>query len=325
VNRDARHSPPRLRLSIFAMTTVAGVLAHMAGPAVAAIPMNSENVMDKKIPLSHVPAFLTAGPDGLMWVTEDHANLIARIGPSGRVKEFYVGESTTPSGITVGPDGNIWVALSNGNAVLRIGPGGALTKFNTPSLNPNQIITGPDGHLWFTSPGSSIGRMSVSGDLQTFVASGYPQGIAAGPDGNVWFAAEFGDHVARITPTGEITEFPTGFNSLPVGMTTGPDGNLWFTELSGQIVRMTPEGDMVDFPVPNPTSAPAWITVGPDGNLWFTNLGVDAPGGVGFVTVDGHVREFVGNVAAQGIAVGPDGRTIWFAEELHEAVIAFRP
>jgi virginiamycin B lyase len=39
--------------------------------------------------------------------------------------------------------------------------------------------------------------------------------------------------VARITVTGEITEFPVPTTmSSPYGIASGPDGNVWFTEFS---------------------------------------------------------------------------------------------
>jgi len=47
----------------------------------------------------------------------------------------------------------------------------------------------------------------------------------------LWFTENEGDRIGRITPTGQITEFPlpTGSGS-PEGITAGPDGTLWFTK-----------------------------------------------------------------------------------------------
>ena len=73
-----------------------------------------------------------------------------------------------------------------------------------------------------------------------------PFGITAGPDGNLWFTECISNagscsysKIGRITPNGQITEFPlptpTKYNE-PHGITAGPDGNLWFTEEgNGQI------------------------------------------------------------------------------------------
>jgi streptogramin lyase len=83
-------------------------------------------------------------------------------------------------------------------------------------------------------------------------SSGIPQAITAGLDGNLWFTectfnSSSGkctdDRIGRITPGGQITEFPP----LPTPgsevqhITAGPDGNLWFTEQDGnKIGRITP-------------------------------------------------------------------------------------
>ena len=64
----------------------------------------------------------------------------------------------------------------------------------------------------------------------------------AGPDGNLWFTEDAGNNIGRITPAGEITEFPLPTpGSGPAGITVGPDGNLWFTEQIGnKIGRINP-------------------------------------------------------------------------------------
>src|SRR5262245_54288010 len=72
-------------------------------------------------------------------------------------------------------------------------------------------------------------------------------GITAGPDGNVWFADPVAHAVGRITPAGQVTEFPTpGIEADAI--TAGPDGNLWFLNnaltFSGSpaVGRITPDG-----------------------------------------------------------------------------------
>jgi hypothetical protein len=104
--------------------------------------------------------------------------------------------------------------------------------------------------------------------------------LTVGAGGNIWFGVTTaaGTAIARITPSGAITEFPlpAGYG-LPAGLTAGPDGNLWFTEgpsgakSPGAIVRMTPSGALTKFSLPARHASPGDLTVGPDGNLWFTD------------------------------------------------------
>ena len=103
--------------------------------------------------------------------------------------------------------------------------------------------------------------------------------ITAGPDGAVWFtevipnaqnsSVTITGKIGRITPAGQISEFPLSSNSYARGITAGPDGNLWFTE-PGKIGRITPAGHISEFPLPASESTSAFITTGPDGALWFT-------------------------------------------------------
>jgi hypothetical protein len=62
--------------------------------------------------------------------------------------------------------------------------------------------------------------------------------ITVGPDNALWFTevipnAQSGKivgKIGRITPDGQISEFPLPSNSFAASITTGRDGNLWFIE-----------------------------------------------------------------------------------------------
>jgi streptogramin lyase len=73
-----------------------------------------------------VPEWITAGPDGALWFTEERASNIGRITTSGEITEY-----PTPTadaylfGITAGPDGALWFIESIGNigqVVLAVSP-----------------------------------------------------------------------------------------------------------------------------------------------------------------------------------------------------------
>lgn len=141
-----------------------------------------------------------------------------------------------------------------------------------------------------------------------------PEGIAAGPDGNLWFAERGSNSIGRMTPDGQLTEFPLStVGSKPFQITAGPDGNLWFTEwAAGQIGRITPGGEITEFPVCD-YCRPWGITAGPDGNLWFTLPGA---GEVGSISPAGEVTRIPLPSAAgsepRQIVLGPDGN-LWTA------------
>jgi streptogramin lyase len=146
-----------------------------------------------------------------------------------------------------------------------------------------------------------------------------PVAITRGPDGNLWFTESTawfanGTAIGRITPAGEIAEFPGAHPSSSFqAIVAGPDGNLWFTE-NAAIGRITTSGSISTFAVPNGFK-PAAITAGSDGNLWFTDSGGSS--GIGRITPAGQVTIFSGPGEGRQpheLAAGPDGN-VWFTEQ----------
>ncbi len=143
-----------------------------------------------------------------------------------------------------------------------------------------------------------------------------PSGIAAGPDGNVWFTEEWtaAHKIGRITPEGQITEFPLASTANLNSITAGSDGNMWFTEGTSTVGRITPKGSIAEFEVPGFGDRQTdGITAGPDGNLWFREV---YPNAIGRVTPKGQFAEFPlpeGSGFPIQLATGPDGN-VWFTE-----------
>ena len=285
------------------------------------------------------------------------AAVIAPMAPATGASHTAVGTITeypfpTPGGspsVAGGPDGNMWFTKGSANQIGRITVprahgrfrgqgGGAIHEITVPTPNsePSDIVAGPDGAIWFTEfRASQIGRLDLAtGTItefpipnsdrffdiftQTFTTSTGPRGITVGPDGNLWFAQFNASRIGRITPSGEITQFPTPTpNSRPVGITAGPDGNVWFTEPVGnKIGRITPDGVITEFPLPTPMSRPVGITLGLDGGLWFAEYIGNKIGRIDPAT--GAITEIVVPTPNSGpnfIEVGPDG-ALWFTESL---------
>ena len=146
-------------------------------------------------------------------------------------------------------------------------------------------MSGPDGALWFLE-GTKVGRVTTSGAFTEYpvpptpgrVYPGILSELTVGPDGNLWLTITSPNSIARITPTGVVTNFPITATGTLGGITKGADGNLWFTEAqAGKIGRITPAGQLLpELSVPSSMSLPLGITTGPDGALWFTETNVTA-------------------------------------------------
>jgi streptogramin lyase len=162
-----------------------------------------------------------------------------------------------------------------------------------------------------------------------FGGSSGATGITAGPDGNAWFTDPVAGAVGRITPAGQVTEFPTPGISAGA-ITAGPDGNLWFVGNaltfagSPALGRITPAGQVSTFTLPDDFTQPNQITAGPDGNVWLTENVYPTGEKVARITPTGQVTEFPIPVPpgvsgqADGITAGPDGNLYL----LHDAILA---
>jgi streptogramin lyase len=141
-------------------------------------------------------------------------------------------------------------------------------------------------------------------------------GMTLGPDGNIWAINFDADRVARITPSGQLTEFafPNLFGLRDI--TLGPDGNFWVSaDNSGGFGIMSPSGQVVkecpnlDDPI-NPAANMSPESITRVGNrVWFSSgspasiASFDANCGNGLGFSAGSGVEFI-----QGI-----GDSLWFS------------
>lgn len=207
-----------------------------------------------------------------------------------QITEFPLASVDFPGAIAAGSDGKMWFANSQGNGVL-------------PAYEEKYIY--------------GIDSITSSGQIAEFRApTSYASELTAGPDGSIWYLGE--DKIGRITPAGQVTEFPVSRPFEEGQITAGPDGNLWVTKRDDSgtdaIIRVTPSGQISEFPIRRGESGPNAITAGGEGNVWFTEYFGDQ---IGRITPNGQITEFAvptPNAGLKGIAPGPEG-DLWFTEE----------
>jgi virginiamycin B lyase len=96
--------------------------------------------------------------------------------------------------------------------------------------------------------------------------------IAAGPDGNIWLTLAFnaaGKDVAKVTPSGQVTEYELGNFANLWSITAGSDGNLWVAHNGGvtKFSPASPETTVETTTIEEIIGSNAMVT-GPDGDLW---------------------------------------------------------
>lgn len=147
--------------------------------------------------------------------------------------------------------------------------------------------------------------------------------LTAGPDGNLWFTGpRTGSEdltIGKVTPGGEVTQYPQPSRGRKYSITAGPDGNLWFVDWGRRAIgRITLDGAVTVFQLPDPESRPTAIAAGSDGNLWFTDGRASR---IGRISPNGEIAEFPlpAGRHPNSIAAGADGN-LWFTERAADRI-----
>jgi virginiamycin B lyase len=305
--------------------TVTASLARRAALAAAALALlpasaSAEPKLDGEFPVSTQPQYLTAGPDGNVWVALQ--DKVAKVAPDGTVTEYDPQKVTFPKGIATGPDGNLWVTQSNG--VARFSPADPLAaeSFQVAAVSdPRSIVTGPDGNLW-TASGDQVVKIPP-GNPAGFTA--YPvtglsaRGIASGGDGNLWVADFGGQRVLSVTTAGATTPYDVGGGVQEVA--AGPGNQIAYANPGASphhVGRIVPGGAPEKTDVG--TTDPFGIAFGPDGAYWFAEFATNS---IGRMTVDGQVTRLTGLAQGSGpryLTAGP-GNTLWVSLQTSNEIL----
>jgi virginiamycin B lyase len=164
-----------------------------------------------------------------------------------KLERFYIRRAHVPSDPVQGPDGAVWFTLDG--AMGRVSADGRVTVFRTPHLDPFGTPANLDGDLWFLDGRRDVvSRIDLVGHARV-VSRRFPKGallwgIATGADGNLWITEAGADAIARMTPSGRVTQTARlPHDSFPTQITAGSDGSLWFSVADG-VGRVTPAGTL---------------------------------------------------------------------------------
>jgi virginiamycin B lyase len=250
--------------------------------------------------------------------------------------QFPWGDTNLPNqvnGIVTGSDKNVWYTDYNGHALIKMQMTGKTSLFpltfgTNTNFYPGNLTVGSDGKFYIGAYGNPgfIGVATTSGSfsVKTIPSGDYSADgrLVLGPDGNVWFTEQA--HVAKITTSGTVTEFPypDGFASNTYGsIVAGSDGDLWVSEYSQNVIDdVDPsDGSIAQYPLP---CSPTGLVSAKDGNVWAacsnnTLLRISTSGSYNVVAnplgTDGYPSSFT---------LGADGNP-WFTTANHNMIGEF--
>jgi streptogramin lyase len=247
-----------------------------------------------------VPLDIAAAPDGGAWFGEGEQSKLGYVSASGTLTEYPEPQWASGSfGVAVSKDGSVWTTgreqvggkvVWGTQLIIRRHPDGTFSSYHVPEAEPGHQTPQP-----------------FEGD------------ITEGPDGNIWFTELEGEHIGRLTPSGEAAYFPLPPHTIQFGITSGPDGALWFTQTdfetgASAIGRITTNGQVTWFPITG--SYPFAITAGPDGALWFTEPEAHK---IGRITTAGAVTYYpTPESSTWPTGITSENGVLWFANENQE-------
>ena len=204
---------------------------------------------------------LSAGPNNTVWFAEAYYSTkrIGKIGTDGSGLTWYdIPDSNSgAAALTTGSDGKIWFLENGGTRIGRIDTNGAnLTWFQVALggvgtfSSVYDIKLGPDGNVWFSAPGSRVGKITISGVVTAYTASGSnysgsPLGLTSGLNNLMWFSYSSGPNLGSVDSNGTITPVstngnPNGIVGISSRLASDSSGNLWFGLNAGYVPGPAP-------------------------------------------------------------------------------------
>ena len=354
------HELGRRRVSMLFLGSVAIIsLCTAASSATADEPITIVPESVHEVSLGAYAFAFTFGPEeGIWYMGNGSGRTLYRVTKAGIPTGNFplkwgekLGYSEEPGSIldfATGTDGALWY-VANGWEPTSIELLGRMTTTGEVTAEflvgeVNGLAGGPGARIWFTEGNGVIKRVVGSGSVEEFtVPTGVgkdlpsyssPGALVAGPDGNMWFL-DYGlndedhDFVGRITPQGEIKEFPLPGEfrepQYQEWIAAGPGGDVWVATSTGLLYEVSPDGVVEQSTLPRVEGEIEGIAAGPEGDLWYTSGAVFGGTTLGRVTPAGDTTLFQSQSASTGWddpTLGPDGN-LWFIDD--EDLVSVKP
>lgn len=188
------------------------------------------------------PSELAAGPDGMVYVSNESIARIDRINPytNAFIANFIPAASnglSLPAAMRVRPDGFLYISEYTGDKIMKFNAGSG--AFNSSFTAGGVVgITNDvnDKLIVFSEDANRIYRYSTTGTqeaaITTLPAWTDVQSLVVDAAGNYYYCDEAARMVIKVTPAGVRSTFITmAAGSTPYSLAIAPDGSFWIGDV----------------------------------------------------------------------------------------------
>ncbi|MGE4632156.1 MAG: hypothetical protein AAEJ47_03885 [Planctomycetota bacterium] len=182
-------------------------------------------------PVGSVPYGIAIDSDGRICVSCSYGNVVQVLSSDGQlINEINVG--FFPTGICAAHDGGLWLAEKGG--MRRLDSSGATVWTGLAGVFPIAVTTDLQGRAWFSCQNSHQVVVVGADGIENIVdVPARPLGISGNGDGSVTVLCRNGSSIVRVSPSGQIVDqvsamYPLGtgdLNGLQYALIIDPEGD----------------------------------------------------------------------------------------------------
>jgi YVTN family beta-propeller protein len=331
------------------------VYAAGTGADVAVISMTSHSVTEYIPTVTGNPDAVAASPDGKSVYVDSPSEFLGGSGGGITVISTATENATTnfpagdnPDGLAVSPDGKtLYVADVGSEVVPQAGTvsavntaTGGVTATITVGHQPEGIAVSPDGTKVYVANYSdntvSVIDTATHSAINTINVGSNPTTVVASPDGKTVYVGTSSGVAVISTVTDTVTTTIPGTTSfLSWGLAISPDGKTVYSSASDSfpatVAVINAATHAVTKTIDIGTGCPYHLAVSPDGGTLYGSGGCGvtvvstATGQATTITDPSFFNVPDGTDDLQGLAVRPDGKALYVADEGNSSVHVLTP
>jgi len=195
--------------------------------------------------------------------------------PDGYLAEHvYDPPLQAPSHVAVGPDGTIVMTdWGSGDRLFELSEQGVLSDYRSaPSDDNSGIVFDSAGNLFVTGANGILWKIDPGGHATEYAHGFYGYQLDVGPSGAVYGTEGNGSSVQRVSPSGEVTRFATGFSdAIDLAVNPLTEEVYVYDKGAGVIYRVVQNGSKSVL-VHDVLREWNYIACSADGRLYFMDL-----------------------------------------------------